>query len=147
MACLLSSLAASADGARADPDKAALGRTVWAAFECAAFAEISGDVRAQVRLYRQGLEAGKAFFQALSAEEITSEELTAYVPANVRFMLASPSADFFAGRVFEAALRSAVQSTAASDQTDHLTAQSTTSTHRRRAQELYEQHDCNSVVP
>ena len=81
-------------------EKARLARTMWAAFECATLAEMSGDGQEQARLFEVGLKAGRGFLEAVSKNEIPT---VVAVPVGVRLRLQGPSPDFILGRLYEAA--------------------------------------------
>jgi hypothetical protein len=87
------------------PEKARLGRTMWAAFQCSIFAELSGNKNEQERLLMVGLKSGRDFLEALKAGQISRDSLNTEVPVGVTLLLAGPSPDFIIGRIFENAVR------------------------------------------
>ncbi len=76
------------------------GRTIWSAFECSIFAEISGKPEEQVRLFKLGYETGKEFMHDLKNDKITQNEY-GEIPIGIRFVLAGPSEEFVLGRIYE----------------------------------------------
>jgi hypothetical protein len=108
--CLLICL--TAPSSHADPAKARLGRLAWSAFECAAYAKISGQSNEQARLFGLGLESARALVVAYSNKQITNEEASTEIPMGVLDVLtgpAGPSTDFTAGRIFESAMQNAIE--------------------------------------
>lgn len=91
-------------------DKARLGRTLWSAFQCASYAELSGDKEEQERLFIVGVRAGRDFLRALEAKEIPAEVARSEVPIGVTMLLQGPSYDFVIGRIFENATDDAYDS-------------------------------------
>ena len=85
-------------------DKARLARTVWSAFQCSTFAEMSGDKKEQARLFLVGLEAGRDFLEALKSGQISDDAMSKEVPVGVTLALQGPSPDFILGRIFENAV-------------------------------------------
>jgi hypothetical protein len=96
----LAPLNATAQGARD-------GRVTWSAFECATFAELSGDTKEQERLFTAGVKAGRQLVEALQKGRISREAMSSEVPIGVTMLLAGPSVDFIIGRIFENATRDA----------------------------------------
>jgi hypothetical protein len=94
----------------ADEDKARLGRTMWTAFACATFAELSERKEEQDRLFQTGLKAGREFIEALQNGKISNEEVDSKVPVGVIWLLAGPSIDFIIGRVYSGAEEDAYDS-------------------------------------
>ncbi len=88
-------------------EKARLARTMWSAFECAAYAELSGNKKEQAKLFEVGLHAGREFIDALKNRQISPEAVSKEAPIGVTMLLAGPSADFVIGRVFEKAMQEA----------------------------------------
>jgi hypothetical protein len=83
------------------------GRVMWSAFQCATFAELSGNTKEQERLFTIGVKAGRQFVEALQNGQISREALSSEVPIGVSMLLAGPSVDFIIGRIFENAMRDA----------------------------------------
>jgi hypothetical protein len=65
---------------------------------------MSGESNEHTRLYGVGLESSRAFTDAYLNNQITRQEAAAEVPSGVMAVLAGPSTDFIAGRLFEAAM-------------------------------------------
>ncbi|MGY8683733.1 hypothetical protein Q2941_39045 [Bradyrhizobium sp. UFLA05-153] len=102
---LLSS--ASIASAQTAIQKAVLARTMWSAFQCGAYAEMSGNVNEHERLFNLGLSAGREFLDALQKGQIPTEVLDANVPVGVSLLLQGPSIDFIIGNIFAHAIRDA----------------------------------------
>jgi hypothetical protein len=85
-------------------EKATLGRVTWAAFQCATFAEMSGNEKEQKRLFELAVKAGREFLKALESGDISREAVNSEVPIGVIMLLAGPSTDFILGRIFEGAM-------------------------------------------
>lgn len=85
--------------------KAAL--VMWTAFECATYADMSGDPARQGALFERGMAAGKQFFVAVEAGTITEEEHREHVPYILPMIAQGPSVDFVLGRIFESTMNSA----------------------------------------
>jgi hypothetical protein len=77
------------------------GRVMWSAFQCATFAEMSGDTKEQERLFTIGLKVGRQFVEAVQNRKISPEAVNSEVPIGVIMLLAGPSVDFIIGRIFE----------------------------------------------
>lgn len=88
-------------------EKARLARTIWSAFQCVAYAEMSGDAKEQKRLFTVGLKAGREFLDALKKRQIPPDIAIKEVPLGVNVLLAGPNADLIIGRVFENAMQDA----------------------------------------
>lgn len=101
-------LAAVDSSATEVSEPALLGRTMWSAFECGAFAENSGEQQEAQRLYSYGTEAGRQFLEAVRAGSVTKEALDSSVPVGVMLRLGGASDDFIIGRIFEGALHEAM---------------------------------------
>jgi hypothetical protein len=84
-------LAACTTISNAADEKALLGRIMWSAFECSAFAELSEYKTEQERLYLVGLNAGRAFLEAMKAGQISEQAVKDDVPINVLQRLAGPA--------------------------------------------------------
>jgi hypothetical protein len=91
------SVAAAAQNARD-------GRVMWSAFQCATFAEMSGDTKEHERLFGIGLKAGRQFVEAVQNGQISPEAVRSEVPIGVTMYLGGPSVDFIIGRIFENAM-------------------------------------------
>lgn len=84
-------------------------RVSWSAFECSALAAKIGDRPEQERLFLLGYEEGAAFVKALESGEIPDSALQNEVPWLMRLLLQGPNVDFMLGRVYEAAVQSALK--------------------------------------
>ena len=73
-------LAACTTVSNAADEKALLGRIMWSAFECSAFGELSEYKTEQERLYLVGLNAGRAFLEAMKAGQISEQAVKDDVP-------------------------------------------------------------------
>lgn len=80
------------------------GRVMWSAFQCATFAEMSGDKKENERLFGIGLKAGRQFVEAVKNGQLSPEAVRSEVPIGVTMYLAGPSVDFIVGRIFENAM-------------------------------------------
>jgi hypothetical protein len=89
--------------AKADEDKARLGRIMWTAFVCSTLADMSEKKEEPARFFQAGLQAGRDFMQAFQEGKISKEEIDANLPSGVTLVLQGPSIDFIIGRVFSAA--------------------------------------------
>jgi hypothetical protein len=82
------------------------GRVMWSAFQCATFAEMSGDTVQQKRLFDLGYAAGQGWLSDLKDKKSSEAELRE-APIGVRMLLGGPSIDFMIGRIFESAMNDA----------------------------------------
>ena len=82
---------------------ALLGRIMWSAFECSAFAELSEYKTEQERLYLVGQNAGRAFLEAMKAGQISEQAVKDDVPINVLQRLEGPSNEFVINKIYAAA--------------------------------------------
>jgi hypothetical protein len=103
IALLFAGLMVSNAGAQSVQDA----RVMWSAFQCATFAEMSGDTKEQERLFTIGLKAGRQFVEALQNRQISPEAVNSEAPMIVIMLLAGPSVDFIIGRIFESAMNDA----------------------------------------
>ncbi|MFT3672040.1 hypothetical protein [Aestuariivirga sp.] len=83
-----------------------LGRTVWAGFTCATYAELSKQSEEQRRLFGLAHDAGVKLVDGLLDQTITPKDLSD-TPIAVTSRLQGPNADFIVGRIFEAAMNEA----------------------------------------
>ena len=90
--------------AQAAQDKARLARTMWSAFQCGTYAEMSGNDQEQARLFELGVKSGREFLEALKNRKIPPQIAEQEVPIGVSMLLGGPSVDFIIGRVFENAM-------------------------------------------
>jgi hypothetical protein len=86
-------------GAENNPD---LARVMWSAFSCATYAEMSGNMQEQERLFKLGYDAGRAFVDGVKNKTITEAE-TKGAPIGVLMLMGGPTTDFIIGRIFEGA--------------------------------------------
>jgi len=96
-------LAACTTLLNAADEKAQLGRIMWSAFQCSTYAELSENKNEQQRLFVVGLNAGRAFLEAMKAGQISEQAAKDEVPINVLSRLEGPSNDFVIGRIYAAA--------------------------------------------
>lgn len=82
---------------------AVMGREVWSAFECSAWASKVDDLKEAERLFMFGYEQGQKFLGALKAEKIKQEDISQEVPIGVTLLLQGPSEEFILGRIYETA--------------------------------------------
>jgi len=90
------------------------GLLTWSAFQCATYAEISGDTKEQARLFQLGYETGQMLVNDLQDGTIDEAE-TRKIPIGIRFVLGGPSIDFVVGRIFAAAVDDAYDSIVKTD--------------------------------
>lgn len=79
------------------------GLVVWSAFSCATFAELSGDVPEQKRLFDLGVSTGRSFLARIEKGTVPAAERQE-TPIGVLLRLGGPSVDFILGRIFEGAV-------------------------------------------
>ena len=96
-------LAACITDLNAADEKALLGRIMWSAFQCSAYAELAENKNEQERLYLVGLNAGRTFLEAMKAGQISEQAAKAEVPINVLQRLEGPSNEFVIGKIHAAA--------------------------------------------
>jgi hypothetical protein len=96
-------LAACITVLNAADEKALLGRIMWSAFQCSAFAELAENKNEQERLYLVGLNAGRTFLEAMKAGQISEQAVKDAVPINVLQRLEGPSNEFVIGKIHAAA--------------------------------------------
>ncbi len=96
-------LAACITVLNAADEKALLGRIMWSAFQCSAFAELAENKNEQERLYLVGLNAGRTFLEAMKAGQISEQAVKDEVPINVLQRLEGPSNEFVIGKIYAAA--------------------------------------------
>jgi hypothetical protein len=88
-------------------EKARLARTAWSAFQCATYAEMSGDKKEQARLFDVAFKAARDFIEAAKIGQIPAEVARSQVPIGVSMLLQGPSTEFIVGRIFENSTRDA----------------------------------------
>jgi hypothetical protein len=89
-------------------EKALLGNIMWSAFQCSTYAELSENLisenkNEQQRLYLVGLNAGRAFLEAMKAGQISEQALREAVPINVLQRLEGPSNEVIIDKIYAAA--------------------------------------------
>jgi hypothetical protein len=82
---------------------ALMGHKLWAAFECAALADVAGTREGQ-RLFDIGYTQGRVFVEAVQAGKVAEQDINEKVPLAVLPLLHGPTVDFILGRIFEAAI-------------------------------------------
>jgi len=87
---------------------AVMGREIWSAFECSAWASKVDDSKEAERLFMFGYSQGQKFLGALKAEKIKQEDISSEVPIGVTMLLQGPSEEFMLGRIFENAQEEAL---------------------------------------
>jgi hypothetical protein len=106
----------SAESASEDT-KPNLGRVMWSAFSCGIYAEMSGNISEQERLFEVGITAGRNFVDGIRNKTITDTEVRK-APIGVLMRMNGPSTDFIIGRIFEAAAEDAFDRVAKEDSRD-----------------------------
>ena len=89
-------------------EKALLGHIMWSAFQCSTYAELSENLitenkKEQERLYLVGVNAGRAFLEAMKAGQISEQALREAVPINVLQRLEGPSNEVIIDKIYAAA--------------------------------------------
>lgn len=80
-------------------DQTNRGRLLWSAFACATYAELSGKMEEQQRLFEIGYTVGKAFLTDIDNQTISESELQ-NAPVGVLGTLGGPTIEFILGRIF-----------------------------------------------
>ena len=83
---------------------ALMGNKLWAAFECAALADVTGNAKEGQRLFDIGYNQGRLFVEAVQAGKVAEQDIKGKVPPAVLLLLHGPTVDFILGRIFEAAI-------------------------------------------
>jgi hypothetical protein len=91
---------------------------MWSAWECATFAELSGDKTDQARLFEVGYKAGQRFVEAVQQKRISPERLRAEAPMFALMLMQGPTAEFMIRRMFEGAMGSAFDEVVKEDAND-----------------------------
>lgn len=89
-----------ATGAATEADAKAA-RLMFTAFECSAYASMTGDNAREKQLVEVGVAAGRQFLAALAAGEISENDLRRHAPFMEGTDLDQPSPDFMIGRMFQ----------------------------------------------
>ncbi|KPK08184.1 MAG: hypothetical protein AMJ64_04100 [Betaproteobacteria bacterium SG8_39] len=107
--------ATSALAERANP-YIVMAQSAWSAFQCSVLAEKANNMAEQKRLFDYGYAQGKKFIAALEAGMAKKEDVPGAAPFSMLLLVRGPTPDFALGRIFEAALRAALEDVfAASD--------------------------------
>jgi hypothetical protein len=107
LACIIFLASLSIANAQTAVEKAKLARTMWSAFQCGTYAEMSGNEEEQSRLFNLGLSAGRDFLDALQNGQIPEQVARSEVPVGVALSLQGPSIDFIIGNIFAHAVSDA----------------------------------------
>jgi len=103
-------LAFARPSAADDPDRYRLmAQSAWSAFQCSVLAEKAQHMAEQKRLFDFGYAQGMKFIAALQSGTTKPEDVAAAAPFSMLILVEGPSADFALGRIFEAALRGALE--------------------------------------
>jgi len=103
-------LAFARPSAADDPDRYRLmAQSAWSAFQCSVLAEKAQHMAEQKRLFDFGYAQGMKFIAALQAGTTRPEDVAQAAPFSMLLLVQGPSADFALGRIFEAALRGALE--------------------------------------
>lgn len=79
---------------------AQMGRRLWAAFSCSAYAGFAQEAADQERLFMYGLSQGRTYIEALRANRIEREDIRTTVPLAVNLRMMGPNADFILGMIY-----------------------------------------------
>jgi hypothetical protein len=96
-------------------EKARQARTMWSAFQCGIYAEMSGEREEQARLFDVGIKAGRDFIDAINKKQIPPDVAEREVPIGVNLVFGGPTPDFIIGRIFESASKDAFDSIVTKD--------------------------------
>ena len=91
-----------------------MAQSAWSAFQCSVLAEKSRNMAEQERLFAFGYDQGLKFIAALESGTAKKDDLSRAAPFSMLLLLQGPTPDFALGRIFEAALRSALEDVFAS---------------------------------
>lgn len=108
---------------KSSKEYAVMGREVWSAFSCGAWASINNQTDDQERLFLFGYDSGTQFLDALRAEKIEQGDLNSEVPIGVNLVLQGPTSEFILGRIFDSAQTEAlsdVYKTGESDNSEEM---------------------------
>ena len=92
-----------------------MAQSAWSAFQCAVLAEKTDNAKEQERLFKFGYEQGLKFIAALQAGDAKTKDLSGEAPFSRLILLQGPTPDFMLGRIFEVALRSALENVYTTD--------------------------------
>ena len=86
-------------------------RLAWDAFQCAAYAEVAGDLQTEhQRLFQLGYDNALRFLQARQRGEVSEEEVRNRAPLRFMRRVVGPNIEFMLGRIYEGARDEALQS-------------------------------------
>lgn len=88
---------------------AVMGRELWSALQCAAWASKAEEEGQEERLFTYGYEQGKRFLKALEAGKIEQEDISNEVPIGVTWLLQGPTHEFILGRLYESSYDDALK--------------------------------------
>jgi hypothetical protein len=108
-ALVLAALPTDYSPAQTSEQYAVMGRKLWAAFECAALADVIDDAEEKRRLFNIGYEQGKIFLNALQGGKIEKQDIERLPMAVSVFLPGGPTVDFILGRLFETAFMEATK--------------------------------------
>ncbi len=91
-----------------------MAQSAWSAFQCSVLAEKAQHMAEQKRLFDFGYAQGMKFIAALQSGTTKPEDVADAAPFSMLILVQGPSADFALGRIFEAALRAALEDVFAS---------------------------------
>jgi hypothetical protein len=100
--------AGAASAERANP-YVVMAQSAWSAFQCSVLAEKANNMAEQKRLFEYGYAQGLKFVAALESGSAKTEDVPGAAPFSMLLLLRGPTPDFALGRIFEAALRSALE--------------------------------------
>ena len=86
-----------------------MAQSAWSAFQCSVLAEKANNMAEQKRLFEYGYAQGKKFIAALDAGNATKEDVPGAAPFSMLLLVRGPTPEFALGRIFEAALRAALE--------------------------------------
>ncbi|MCG6950762.1 MAG: hypothetical protein LJE90_00185 [Betaproteobacteria bacterium] len=115
LAAAFATLAFAQPSAASDPNRYGLmAQSAWSAFQCSVLAEKAQHMSEQKRLFDFGYAQGRKFIAALQSGTTKPEDVADAAPFSMLILVQGPSADFALGRIFEAALRAALEDVFAS---------------------------------
>lgn len=104
--CLV--LGQSTSFAQSSHDYAVMGRSLWVGFTCSALASKMNSTTEQERLFQFGYKEGLVYLSALQSQKIDQKHIADEAPIAVLLRLQGPTPDFMLGRIYEAAVESAL---------------------------------------
>ncbi|MDX1376490.1 MAG: hypothetical protein R3357_13050 [Burkholderiales bacterium] len=91
-----------------------MAQSAWSAFQCSVLAEKANNMAEQKRLFQYGYAQGQKFIAALESGSAKKDDVPGAAPFGMLLLVRGPTPDFALGRVFEAALRAALEDVFAS---------------------------------